>query len=167
MWFNIIFLLNATVIEICNKVLLVGTVVASEEDAFSLYNDFAFRLGFSVRKDKQKFKAGSNMKYLKQFYYHKQEKQFDIQTDCKAMIEFCLNNEGGWTVSSHNASHNHGLYVANERHLMRSQRGVTKNNADYLQELKNSGVVLRILKKQVGGSPFVRFTSKDAYNSLR
>ncbi|KAI5672773.1 hypothetical protein M9H77_13137 [Catharanthus roseus] len=57
------------------------------------------------------------------------------------------------------------------RHFMRSQRPVTKNNVVYLQELKDSGVSIivqiRVLKKQVGGSPFVGFTSRDAYNSLQ
>ncbi|KAI5680899.1 hypothetical protein M9H77_02126 [Catharanthus roseus] len=35
---------------------LVGSVVSSEE-AFKLYNDHAFKLGFSVRKGNQKFKT--------------------------------------------------------------------------------------------------------------
>ncbi|KAI5650490.1 hypothetical protein M9H77_36495 [Catharanthus roseus] len=50
----------------------VGSVVSSEEDAFKLYNDHAFRLGFSVHKRNQKFKAGCKTKYLKNFYYYKQ-----------------------------------------------------------------------------------------------
>ncbi|KAI5649568.1 hypothetical protein M9H77_35573 [Catharanthus roseus] len=64
-----------TVMEISNEVSLVGTIVASEEDVFNSYNDYAFRLGFNVRKSKQKFKVGSSTKYLKQFYCYKQGKK--------------------------------------------------------------------------------------------
>ncbi|KAI5672483.1 hypothetical protein M9H77_12847 [Catharanthus roseus] len=95
------------VMEKCNDVSLVGIVVASEEDAFSSCNDYAFRLRYSVRKDKKKFKAGNSMKFLKHFYCHKQGNKYDkekkkrsytkvdIRTDCKAMIEFHLNDEAG------------------------------------------------------------------------
>ncbi|KAI5663926.1 hypothetical protein M9H77_23249 [Catharanthus roseus] len=48
----------------------VGSVVSSEEDAFKLYNNHAFRLGFTVCKGNQKLKTGCK-KYLKQFYYYK------------------------------------------------------------------------------------------------
>ncbi|KAI5666658.1 hypothetical protein M9H77_16511 [Catharanthus roseus] len=96
---------------------------ASEKDAFCLYNDYAFRLGCSIRKGKQNFKEGSSTK------------------------------------------HNHELCATNQRHFMRS------NNTDHLQELKDSEVSiaarLSVLKKKVGGSPFVGFTSRNAYNSLR
>ncbi|KAI5682716.1 hypothetical protein M9H77_03944 [Catharanthus roseus] len=161
-------------------VLLISIAI---EYAFNLYNDYAFRWGCSVHKDKQKFKAESIMKYLKQFYYYKQGKKcdkekggrsytkVDIHIDCKAMIEFCLNEEDGWTVNRHNVSHNHGLCAANQRHFTHSQRGVIKSDAIYLQELKDNGVFiatgLRVLKKQVRGLPFIDFTSTDAYNILR
>lgn len=53
---------------------------------------------------------------------------------------------------------------------MRSQTEVAKNYVGYLQELKDSSVSIvasiRVLKKQVGGSSFVRFTLRDVYNSL-
>ncbi|KAI5661684.1 hypothetical protein M9H77_21007 [Catharanthus roseus] len=102
--------LNAVVIEISIEDSLVGSVILSEEDAFKLYNDHAFGLGFSVHKRNQKFK----------------------------------------------------------RHYMHSQRRVAKNNVGYLQEFKDNGVsvaaALRVLKKQVGGSTFVGFASRNVYN---
>ncbi|KAI5661587.1 hypothetical protein M9H77_20910 [Catharanthus roseus] len=101
-----------------------------------LYNDHAFRLGFSSNKGK-----GEKV-YTK----------VDFHTGCKAIIRFRLNDEGGWTVNKHD-------------------KRVTKNSVGYLQELKDCGVSiatgLRVLKKDVGGSPFVRFMSVDMYNILR
>ncbi|KAI5682464.1 hypothetical protein M9H77_03692 [Catharanthus roseus] len=121
---------------------LVGSVFSSEEDAFKLYNDHAFRLGFSVRKGNRKFKAGYKTKYLKLFYRYKQGMKFDkgkmenaytkvdFHTGCKTMIEFQLNDQDGWTVSRHDVNHNHGFCYLNQRHYMHSQRRVTKNNAN-------------------------------------
>ncbi|KAI5673818.1 hypothetical protein M9H77_14182 [Catharanthus roseus] len=147
------------------------------KDAFKLYNGHAFRLGFSIRKGNQKFKAGCKTKYLKQFYCYKQgmksdkgkgEKAYtkvDFRMGCKAMIEFRLNDESGWTVSRHDVSHNHGFCDLNQRHFMHSQRQVTKNNTGYLQELKDIrvsiAVWLRVLKKQYAVMP--SFTHENVY----
>lgn len=171
------------VTEICNEHSLVDTTVRSEEDAFELYNDYAYKLGFSVRKGRQKCKAGSGIKYLKQFTCYKEGKKCDrrnvnkcyskadVRTNCKAMIEFRLNEKGGWTVSKHVTNHNHELCPANQKHLMRSQRTATKNHVGNFQEMKDSGISivddLTVLKKRVEGSSFADFTSRDVYNSLR
>ncbi|KAI5681898.1 hypothetical protein M9H77_03126 [Catharanthus roseus] len=111
---------------------LVGSVVLSKEHAFKLYNDHGFRLGFSVRKGNQKFKIGCKTKYLNHFCCYKQwmkadkgkgEKTYikvDFRTGCKA-IDFWLNDKGGWIVSIHDVSHNHGFCDVNQRRFMHSQ----------------------------------------------
>ncbi|KAI5653119.1 hypothetical protein M9H77_11273 [Catharanthus roseus] len=94
-----------SIMEISNEILLIGIVVASKIGPLSLYNDYACRLAFCVCKGKQKFKARSSTKYLKQFYCYKQGKKcdkgkgkrsytkVDIRTDCKAMIEFSISDK--------------------------------------------------------------------------
>ncbi|KAI5659331.1 hypothetical protein M9H77_28124 [Catharanthus roseus] len=121
-----------TIVETSIEDSLVGSVVSSEEDAFKLYNNHAFRLGFSVLKGNQKFKVGCKTQYLKQFYCYKQgmksnkgkgEKAYTkvhFHIGCKAMIEFQLNDEGGWTVSRHDVNHDHGFCDLNQRNYMRS-----------------------------------------------
>ncbi|KAI5676270.1 hypothetical protein M9H77_07220 [Catharanthus roseus] len=80
------------------------------------------------------------------------------------MIEFQLNDEGGWIVSRHDVSHNHSFCDVNQRHFMCSQRRVTKNNAGYLQELKDSGVSiaveLRVFKEE-GWSLMDKFSCRN------
>ncbi|KAI5682011.1 hypothetical protein M9H77_03239 [Catharanthus roseus] len=156
--------MNELFMEICNEDSLIRTTVIFEEDAFQFYNGHAFKLGFSIRKGRKRYRASSVIIYMRQFNCHKEGKKFDkgkvekcytkvdIPTNCKAMIEFFLNNDGGWTVSRNISGHNHDLCLVNQRHLMHSQKAVTKNHAGYLQELKDSGVSiaasLRVLKKQ-------------------
>ncbi|KAI5663076.1 hypothetical protein M9H77_22399 [Catharanthus roseus] len=139
------------VMEICNEDSSIGTTITSEEDPFQFSNDYAFELGFSIRKDRKRCMAGSGIIYMRQFNYHKEGKKFDkgkveknyskvdIRINCKGVIEFPLNNDGGLIVSRNIAGHNHDF-------------AVTKNHAGYLQELKDSGVSiaadLRVLKKQ-------------------
>ncbi|KAI5668677.1 hypothetical protein M9H77_18530 [Catharanthus roseus] len=146
---------NIAVIEICNQYSLVRTMVRSEEDAFKLYNDYEFKLEFNVQ-GKKCDKAKVDKCYSK----------VDLCTDCNAMIEFHLNDKGGWTMSKHKFSHNHELYLTNQRHLLRSQRAVTKNHVRDLQGLKDSevsiAVGLRVLKKQVEERSSVRLLVRSS-----
>ena len=45
--------------ELQNVENLLGMVVHSEEEAYKLYNDYAIRIGFSVRKEKLKYAKNS------------------------------------------------------------------------------------------------------------
>ena len=73
-------------------------------------------------------------------------------------------------MTRHEKEHNHELCGSSKTHLFRSHRRVTKNQLIYLQHLKESGIPvcdgIRLLKKQSGGSPFVGFVDRDAYNHL-
>ena len=73
-------------------------------------------------------------------------------------------------MTRHEKEHIHKLCESSKTHLLRSHRRVFKNQLIYLGHLKESGVVvsdgIRLLKNQSGGSPFVGFIAKDAYNHL-
>ncbi|XP_019185965.1 PREDICTED: protein FAR1-RELATED SEQUENCE 1-like [Ipomoea nil] len=119
---------------------LVGMSVCSVDEAYDMYNDYAFRVGFSVRRG------------------------------CGAFVQFHLHENGMWIVSKHEKLHNHELVPPSKSYLLRSHRMVSRNHISYLTDLKSSGVSVadgvRLLKTQSGGSPLVGFTSSDAYNSL-
>ncbi|XP_019177881.1 PREDICTED: protein FAR1-RELATED SEQUENCE 5-like [Ipomoea nil] len=119
---------------------LVGMSVCSVDEAYDMYNDYAFRVGFSVRRG------------------------------CGAFVQFDLHENGMWIVSKHEKLHNHELVPPSKSYLLRSHRMVSRNHISYLTDLKSSGVSVaggvRFLKTQSGGSPLVGFTSRDAYNSL-
>ncbi|XP_019189866.1 PREDICTED: protein FAR1-RELATED SEQUENCE 5-like [Ipomoea nil] len=119
---------------------LVGMSVFSVDEAYDMYNDYAFRVGFSVRRG------------------------------CGAFVQFDLHEDGMWIVSKHEKLHNHELVPPSKSYLLRSHRMVSRNHISYLTDLKSSGVSVadgvRFLKTQSGGSPLVGFKSRDAYNSL-
>ncbi|XP_019178171.1 PREDICTED: protein FAR1-RELATED SEQUENCE 12-like [Ipomoea nil] len=158
---------------------LVGLVVSNVDEAFDLYNNYAYRLGFSVRKGHQCYKGSTNTIQMKNFCCSKAGykancgvkaySKIDTRTGCEAFVQFDVGDDGLWTITKHEKVHNE-LYVFNKSHLLRSHRSVRDNQLLYLQGLKDSGVALadgiRFLKHQSGGSPLVGFTNRDAYNSM-
>ncbi|XP_019170552.1 PREDICTED: protein FAR1-RELATED SEQUENCE 5-like [Ipomoea nil] len=160
---------------------LVGVVVSNSDEACELYNGYAYRVGFSVRKGQQHYKASTKSIQMKRFFCAKagyKEKpnsgvkvysKIDIRAGCGALVQFD-GGDGMWTVTEHVKEHNHELCSFGKSHLLRSHRRVLGNNhLEYLKDMKKSGVLangMRFLKHQSGGSPLVGFTNRDAYNSM-
>ncbi|XP_031099789.1 protein FAR1-RELATED SEQUENCE 5-like [Ipomoea triloba] len=161
---------------------LLGITVASIEEAYNLYNDYASRLGFSVRKGKQYYVPGTHIIKTKKFHCAKagfksntnkssrSYSRVDTRTGCTAGCQFDMASNGQLIVTKHVKDHNHEFCPPSKSYLLRSHRSVGANQLSYLKDLKRSGVALsddiRFLKHQSGGSPFVGFTPRDAYNSL-
>ncbi|XP_019153614.1 PREDICTED: protein FAR1-RELATED SEQUENCE 7-like [Ipomoea nil] len=131
---------------------LVGLVVSNANEAFEVYNSYAYRLGFSVRKGHQRYKGSSNTIQMKKFCCSKAGykansgvkaySKIDTMTGCGAFVQFDVGDDGLWTVTKHEKVHNHELCVFNKSHLLRSHRSVGDNQLLYLQGLKDSGVAL-------------------------
>ncbi|XP_019161007.1 PREDICTED: protein FAR1-RELATED SEQUENCE 7-like [Ipomoea nil] len=161
---------------------LLGLSVHSIEEAFTLYNDYAFRMGFSVRKGKQYYFAGSQNVKIKKFHCSKfgfkcksdnsvrSYTRVDTRTGCLAFCQFDVDPNGNWVVTKHVKEHNHEPCPSSKSYMLRSHRTIGIDQLSYLKDLKRSGVAvaddIRFLKRQSGGSPFVGFTQRDAYNNL-
>ncbi|XP_019154687.1 PREDICTED: protein FAR1-RELATED SEQUENCE 5-like [Ipomoea nil] len=161
---------------------LVGVVVSNGVEAYELYNNYAYRVGFSVRKGNQRCKVYSKTVQMKMFMCSKAGfkvkanagvraySKIDTRSGCGACVQFDVGEDGLWTVTKHVKVHNHELCAVDKSHLLRSHRNVGDNQLLYLKDLKKSGVAMadgiRFLKHQAGGSPLVGFTNRDAYNSI-
>jgi len=86
------------------------------------------------------------------------------------MCQFDVDSNEKWVVTKHVKEHNHELCPSSTSYMLRSHRNVFKNQLIYLKDMKMSGTPLsdgiRFLKHQSGGSPFVGFTARDAYNTM-
>jgi len=167
---------------------LIGQSVNSEEEAYNLYNTYALRVGFGIRRDSQRLKADGSGITTKRYCCSKQgtkrsilsknEEHIDTRSyrkkvtrvGCKAMVQFSIDRNGVWTVTRHDKIHNHPFCDLSKRHLLKSQRTVTPDQLELLKLMHSSRIkvsdVMRLLKKEVGGSPALGFTNKDAYNAL-
>ncbi|XP_019185141.1 PREDICTED: protein FAR1-RELATED SEQUENCE 7-like, partial [Ipomoea nil] len=92
---------------------LVGVVVRNVDEAFELYNGYAYRVGFSVRKGQQRYKASTKSIQMKRFFCakagYKQKpnsgvklySKIDMRTGCGAFVQFDVGGDGMWTVTKH------------------------------------------------------------------
>ena len=161
---------------------LLNKVVHNVDEAYALYNDYALRMGFSIRKGKPRYYNGTKnikqreflcfkkgFKLDEDFCKEKYSKRLETRTGCKAFIRFTVEN-GVWRVSAFNPEHNHELALQSERHLLRSGRRISKPKADVIDTMVNAGISTKnaysYLTKEVGGSENVGFTERDCYNHV-
>ncbi|KAK4601355.1 hypothetical protein RGQ29_010777 [Quercus rubra] len=115
-------------------------VVHSEEEAYKLYNDYAIRIGFSVRKEKLRYtKNGVRQReYVRSkegfprdgdHLDDKKFKRLQTRTGCEASIRFTVTN-GEWKVTHFNSNHNHELAKPEERPFLRSNRKIADAQLD-------------------------------------
>ncbi|XP_010914594.1 protein FAR1-RELATED SEQUENCE 5-like [Elaeis guineensis] len=111
----------------------VGMMFYSEDRAYSFYNSYAKRKGFSVRKDHLSRRRDGSIRYR---HYvcsnegsrpahrvHMARKSRPIErTNCLARIEFKVNNDNVWVVNKFMDEHNHPLASPNNSHMLRSHR---------------------------------------------
>ncbi|XP_019172854.1 PREDICTED: protein FAR1-RELATED SEQUENCE 5-like [Ipomoea nil] len=132
----------------------VGIVVSNSDEAYELCNGYAYRVGFSVRKCQQRYKASTKSIQMKRFFCAKvgyKEKpnsgvkvysKIDIRTGYGTLVQFDVDGNGMWTVTKHVKEHNHELCSFGKSHLPRSHRRVGNNHLEYLKDMKKSGVAL-------------------------
>ncbi|XP_027164402.1 protein FAR1-RELATED SEQUENCE 7-like isoform X2 [Coffea eugenioides] len=130
--------------------LLSEKVLNCEEEAYKLYCDYAFAMGFSVRKGKQYYFEGTKRVRAKMYCCSKEglaisereggnggsnscnNNKLETRTGCKAMIYFVC-NKGEWKVGKFVKEHNHEMAEVCERPLLRSARAALASNYGGMQ----------------------------------
>uniref|UniRef100_A0A803N2J0 FAR1 domain-containing protein n=1 Tax=Chenopodium quinoa TaxID=63459 RepID=A0A803N2J0_CHEQI len=159
--------------------------VKSDEEAYELYNSYAFKHSFGIRKDKlnrREDKVTIRQRFFVcSFAGFKQEKKpgeepkvyqkRNFCTGCKAHIQFDVDkNYGLFVVVNHTMDHNHSRVPVSKRHLIRSHRKVTEEQIAMLSSLTESSIpvadAVRVLKHQACGEANLSFLCSDAYGAL-
>lgn len=129
----------------------IGMVFHSEEQAFKLYNSYAKRKGFSVRKghlSRRKDGSVRDRHYLcsnegtrKEHRTHITKKPRALErTNCLARIEFKVNRDNVWVVNKFFDDHNHLLASPNKVHMLRSHRKKLPVQRAFITEMDYIGV---------------------------
>ncbi|XP_021769896.1 protein FAR1-RELATED SEQUENCE 5-like [Chenopodium quinoa] len=129
--------------------------VKSNEEAYELYNSYAFKHDFGIRKDKLN-RREDKVTIRKRFFVcsfagFKQEKKpgekpkvyqkRNFCTGCKAYIQFDVDkNSSLFIVVNHIMDHNHSRVLVSKRHLIRSHRKVSKEQIVMLSSLIESSI---------------------------
>uniref|UniRef100_A0A803LWS5 FAR1 domain-containing protein n=1 Tax=Chenopodium quinoa TaxID=63459 RepID=A0A803LWS5_CHEQI len=160
--------------------------VKSDEEAYDLYNSYAFKHGFGIRKDRlnrrddkdrtprQRFLVCSFAGFKHEKKHGEQSKVYqkrNFRTGCKAHIQFDIDKVSGlYVVVNHTMVHNHSRVVVSKRHLIRSHRKVTNEQVVMMSSLTESSIpvadAVRVLKHQAGGEANLSFLCRDAYGAL-
>ncbi|KAF6163427.1 hypothetical protein GIB67_029276 [Kingdonia uniflora] len=158
-----------------------GMVYESEEDAFKKYNEFARKVGFSVRKDKIYKRVYGSIR-SRMFVCFKQglrkedkrckntiKVRNELRTDCKARM-IIKNEEDEWTISEIVYEHNHVLATPSKAYMLRSQRKVKDVHLAEIESLNAAGITLvegfNYMVHQAGGRQNVGITYVDYKNAL-
>ncbi|GMY38846.1 protein FAR1-RELATED SEQUENCE 6-like, partial [Fagus crenata] len=164
-------------LNVTNDENLLGMVVYSDDEAYKLYNDYATRIGFSIRKEKLRFakavlrqrvfvcsKEGfqrdSDLSKIKKF------KKLQTRTGCKASIRFTV-EDGEWKVTHFNPNHNHELAKPEERQFLRSDQKVTIAHSgvlcDHTQSTNmNDELSVTLRRNELMPSDYDNFTKSAA-----
>ena len=110
-------------------------VVHNKDEAYKLYNNYAIRIGFSIRKEKPKYSKDGvrkreyvcSKKGFPRDSDHLDDKKFNklqTKTGCEASILFTV-TDGEWNVTHFNSNHNHELAKPKGKPFLRLNRKIT------------------------------------------
>ncbi|KAF7150659.1 hypothetical protein RHSIM_Rhsim02G0126700 [Rhododendron simsii] len=162
-----------------------GLEFNSDDDAFSFYNNYAFTMGFSVRKEfcNRNKKTGevTSRKYVcckegfrapDQRDYKTKIPRAETRTGCDAHMSIRLDREKAkYVVYSFNATHNHDLQNEETAHMLPSHRNISAAQAYEVDLADDSGIRLKsaheFMGRQAGGMGNLGYTQQDHKNYLR
>ncbi|XP_050365417.1 protein FAR1-RELATED SEQUENCE 5-like [Argentina anserina] len=92
--------------------------------------------------------------------------------DCKTHLNIKYDKGSGkYVVLSFEPAHNHGLAEVHERHLLRSNRYVDRQDIEEVKALLSANVSISgafdFMVREMGDSTFVGFSQKDLYNAFQ
>ncbi|KAK2452081.1 protein FAR1-RELATED SEQUENCE [Trifolium repens] len=165
--------------------IFLGQIVHSKNEAYDLYQEHGFKMGFSVRKGKELYYDNDKKNTrLKDFYCSKQGfknnepeceiaskvayQRADSRTNCKAMVRFNVSKDGEWRITKLIMDHNHEFVPLEQRHLLRSMRKVSEAKGGVIKSMVNAGMkvtnIWNYLGEEVGGYDKLGMTMKDMHN---
>ncbi|WVZ49619.1 hypothetical protein U9M48_000960 [Paspalum notatum var. saurae] len=159
----------------------VGMAFKSEDDAYEMYNSYARKIGFSIRKSNTRRRADETI-YQKHIVCSNQgvqsghsshdtlKKNASTRTSCNARVQFYVSREGVWTVQKVVLDHNHYLASPNKVHKLRSHRHIDEADKLLIGQIRNAGIkpaeVYEFFKEWYGGAENVPFSRMDCNNLI-
>ncbi|KAM0894334.1 hypothetical protein ACQ4PT_024510 [Festuca glaucescens] len=159
----------------------IGMAFKSEEDAYEFYNEYAGKIGFSIRKSHSKLRPDKSV-YQKHIVCSNEgergthskhdtlKQNAATRSSCDARIQFSITREGVWTVQKVVLEHNHYLASPDKRHMLRSQRRLVESDKLVIGHMREAGLkpaqVFKFFKQWYGGPQHVPFLRVDSNNYI-
>ncbi|KAG9444598.1 hypothetical protein H6P81_015938 [Aristolochia fimbriata] len=160
----------------------VGMQFDTFDEAFNFYNSYAFKKGFSVRRDRIHTKGAA--KVSQRFVCAKQgKKRYDkrranatfsraqTRCECEAKMYVQLNDMEKVEVKSFTEEHTHECITPRKAHMLRSHRSLSKVQAAQANFADVVGIAPKAIvdfqSRQAGGRESLGYINMDWQNYLR
>ena len=153
----------------------VGMSFDSEQKAYDMYNTYAGKIGFSIRKSQTKRRQDRTIyqKYIvcsNQGERETESSKATTRTGCQARVQFSVSREGIWTVQKVVTDHNHYLASPNKLHKLSSQRRVVEADRALSGQIREAGMkpsqVYDFMVAFYGGVDKVPYSKMDCNNEI-
>lgn len=153
----------------------VGMAFDSEQKVYDMYNTYAGKIGFSIRKSQAKHRVDGTIyqKYIVCSNQGQRQTKSSLdttRTSCDACVQFSICRKGIWTVQKVVLEHNHCLVSPNKSHKVRSQRRVIEADRQLIGQIREAGMkpaqVYEFMKEWYGGADKVPFSKMDCNNEI-
>lgn len=118
----------------------VGMSFESEHDAYEMYNTYAGKVGFSVRRSTTKYRSSDGTIYQKYVVCsnegHHESSKGTTRTGCNARVQFSVSKEGMWTVQNVILEHNHVFTSPDKTKRLRSQRRIIEVDRMLISQIR-------------------------------
>uniref|UniRef100_A0A452XFT7 FAR1 domain-containing protein n=1 Tax=Aegilops tauschii subsp. strangulata TaxID=200361 RepID=A0A452XFT7_AEGTS len=140
-----------------------------------MYNTYAGKVGFSIRKNQTKRRHDGSIyqKYIvcsNEGHRETVSSKDTTRTGCNARIQFSVSREGLWTVQKVVTDHNHYLASPNKVHKLRSQRHVIEADRHLIGQIREARMkpsqVEYFMVEFYGGPDKVPFSKMDCNNEI-
>jgi zinc finger SWIM domain-containing protein 3 len=153
----------------------VGLAFESEDDAYEMYNTYAGKNGFSIRRSSTKCRPDGTLyqKYIvcsSEGYGRNESSNGTTRTGCGARVQFKVSKEGIWVVQKVVFEHNHYLASPNKIKNLRSQRCIKEADRKLIGQIREAGMklaqVYEFMKQFYGGAEHVPYSKLDCNNEI-
>ena len=134
-----------------NESEMIGKSINSLDVVSDVYNEYAFRLGFSIRYDKLRRREGSQEVCLREFVAENKVLKGILgkmirfakqrcRSNHKARSVFYIEANEEWACKEHDMIHNHELLLEDKVHELRSHKKFEKAHVNFFQKLRRNGM---------------------------
>ncbi|KAH7846330.1 hypothetical protein Vadar_012599 [Vaccinium darrowii] len=158
-----------------------GMIFDTADEAYTFYNGYARKIGFSVRKLRTNKSRADRNKILRQVLvcacegtYQKirtpKKRRENRRFECKALFEFKLIGDK-YHVIQFILEHTHDLVPPQSAHYLRSHRRIESSQVGLINKMHSSGFkqsdIYSYMSNEAGGPQYLNFIPSDCYNLLQ
>jgi hypothetical protein len=153
----------------------VGMAFESKDNAYEMYNNYAGKIGFNIRKSTSKLRPDGTIyqKYIvcsAEGHGKTKSSKGTTQTGCGARIQLVVSREGIWTVNKVVLENNNYLTSSNKKKNLRSQWRVSEVDRKLIGQIREAGMrhaqVYEFVIKFCGGTDKVPYSKMDCNNEI-